>query len=158
LRIGQPLRVRCFSIAPDWHEQPWADQRRVSASTILPLLVTGLFGFMAIVACYAVFVAPEILRRLVRYGRATKGRIMDRTVRRGSTTSYCVHYQYEVSTTGREVANRGSEANGMQITGTHWVSRQDYDHAEPGFEVIVLYDARRPRRSLIYDYSEWEVA
>jgi hypothetical protein len=109
------------------------------------LLFFGLFWNGVLFTLFLTFcLAPLLERRLLRDGEATIGRITGKRVNRGKSTTYHLAY-------------RGLTADGTELIGEMSVDQADYNAAQVGEEVLILCDPLRPRRSVLYKYSQYAV-
>jgi hypothetical protein len=88
---------------------------------------------------YILYLAPRRVRRLYRSGIPVAGRIVSkRDWRGGKSTAYYVRYAFE----NPDAGPCEREMN---------VSPRSYQLATPGDAVTILYDPRKPKRSVIYE-------
>jgi hypothetical protein len=96
-------------------------------------------------------------RRLVRDGLATAGSVVAQEKSSGGRSSWRVRFTYRAPCHGLSPGAGGL----ADVPDREWqvlmmVRRSDFDGVQVGTAVTVLYDARRPSRSLIYAFSEYE--
>ena len=110
----------------------------------------GLFFFALIwngimfLFFFSLCLAPLLERGLLRDGEATLGQITGKRIHRGKSTTYYLAY-------------RAITADGTEQSGKMSVDKADYDEAQVADEVVILYDPRRPRRTVLYKYSQYAV-
>jgi len=112
------------------------------------LLLFALF-WNGIVSIFVVvlWVMPIRQRNLARHGLATLGTIDGSRMRRGKGVSYFATFRFTDPASGQEISRE------MQLPG-----RTQYEAAEEGRVVTVLYDPRNPKRAIVYDLSSYRVA
>ena len=93
---------------------------------------------------YAGCLAPLRERKLLREGEIAAGNVTDKTVQRGKSTSYILTYAFQT---------KDGEDRSRKTT----IRKQDYDSANVGDAAIIFYDPLRPRRSVLYNYSQYSV-
>jgi hypothetical protein len=152
LAVGDAVEVRVlpgFRLGP----QLLVDGAQSPASNLWGMLVATVFwdGFMALFVCIAI-VPPLRQRKLVRLGVAVPGQITNKQEKRGGkSTTYVVCYCYMApapTPPGEAIEYQAEMA----------VRSKDYDDVLVEQRVTVLYDPRKPRRSLVYqcaDYEAW---
>lgn len=115
-------------------------------------------------------------KSLLRRGLAARGRIVDKQILRNKSITYILHYEYAPdATTGlRSSGSVGpwSSASAVQpisaaavlpvdgtgmLRGKMTVPGPDFDNANVGNEMTVLYDARKPQRSILYAPAAYTV-
>ncbi|MFL5341449.1 MAG: DUF3592 domain-containing protein [Gemmataceae bacterium] len=151
LEVGQPFPVRVLPAWPRMHPQPLGPDNPWRNMTGMLLLVFFWNGILSIFVWLA-WVAPWRLRQLVKYGSAVTGHVFAKETRRGKGTTYFVRYNYVVPP--EESAD--PFVKGQSCEGRMDVTIEDFKAAEEGQAVTVLYDPRKPKRSLIYDFAEYE--
>jgi len=151
---GTRVNVRILPAFPE------AEPQLLAPGTWNPWLGVAFVWFFALfwngivsVFLWTLYVQPWLLRGVVARGTPTPGKIVNKEQRRGKSTTYLVHYEFEAPQV---------EANGL-ITGDveKWkgsmtVRPQDFDAAMIGAEETVLYDPNRPSRSLLYRFTDYE--
>jgi hypothetical protein len=112
---------------------------------------TWLFGtfWCGIVSlfAYAIYVSPWLTRRLYRSGTAVRGTIASKRMTYGKTVTRLVTFRFQTPdgrTHTGEMACAGSVA--------------EWDAAGAGDPVTVLYDPRRPKRSIAYEFGPYRCA
>jgi hypothetical protein len=159
LHVGTPVKVRVLAA---WPRQPLLVEPAGQAGRD-----DGIYLWLAILAnvglgivLWAYLRAPLRRRALVRVGIATEGVVVGKEVGAGKRPSWFVQYSYRAPRHGvtYDAAVTGSSA----VPEKEWqvlmgVARKDFDAAEVGAGVTVLYDPRKPSRSVIYAYAEHEV-
>jgi hypothetical protein len=111
-------------------------------STTILFLVVGIFcnGLMSIFY-YLAWVLPIRRRWLAKYGQEARGRVTGRKVFYGRSAAYTVRYTFHT-------------ADGRQIDAKSGVSAEGFKAARLDGAVTVLYNPRRPRHSLPYEFSD----
>jgi hypothetical protein len=106
-------------------------------------IVLVLDGATALIVL-AVLLPPARARRLVREGTLAVGTLIDSRCFTGKGATNYLRYQFKT-------------ADGGVLTKIISVSRAAYEAARMGMAVTVLYDPMRPKRSLAYEYCDYEV-
>lgn len=141
------LRVRHFELGPI-HYQVLTEEHS-AWNSVVPLLCFVLFwhGILSVFV-YLVWVSPIRTARLIRHGEAAPGAIVKVRESRGNkSTSYYATFRFNDPATGTEIQRE------MRLPG-----RAQYDLAQPGVAVTVLFDPRKPRRALVYEFSGYRVS
>jgi hypothetical protein len=146
IREGQPIAVRAWPAAPrDGH---WVDGRGgPSGLSAGPAWFAALFwnGIVSLLVWY-LYVRPYRQRQLIRYGVPTTGIVREVAVADSrSTDRFTVRYEYAVPAGHRTLRGK---ATALQHLGAAELT--------PGDVLTVLYDPRRPRRSLAYRFSDYQ--
>jgi hypothetical protein len=152
LKKGQPCTVRVFRFLPKT-----LPQRLGSSSPWLKwpkYLVMALFwnAFMSLIV-WCVWIDPWRKWMLLKYGTAVAGQVKSRETYRGSKggTYYRVHYVYVPA-----IDDAGMVSESELLNGKMSVSFRDYNSATTGKVVTVLFSPNKPRRSIVYDFAEYE--
>jgi hypothetical protein len=96
-------------------------------------------------------------RRLVRQGRETSGKILGKEVHVGGrSTAWLIHFSYWAPRDGTRPA-----AGDTVVPHREWevlmpVRARDFEAAQVGAAVAVLYDPRKPSHSMIYAFADYE--
>lgn len=88
---------------------------------------------------------PIVARRLVRDGQPLRGKIVDKMTYRGKSNRFSVKYEYTPQAGG----SVGPTTRSMTVM------RQDFQSAEAGQEITVIYDPLRPSQAVIYEYGDY---
>jgi len=83
-------------------------------------------------------------RFLVQNGTAIASAITDKTIVRGKSSAYFIHFTFE--------AREGGSFSGKTVT-----TRKNYDQAQVGQMITVIYDPMKPKRNMAYEYCDFEV-
>jgi hypothetical protein len=151
---GTVVAVRVIPFLP--HARP----QLVAAGTNGHWAETGGLVFFATfwngimsVALWSLYIAPWRLRGLVRHGTPTLGRITDKNIQHGKKqTTYVVNYEYEVPRQDDE----GLATDAIEtLQGKMNVRSQDYGLISILDQATVLYDPKRPGRSVLYPYGDY---
>jgi hypothetical protein len=147
---GGAITVRALESAPSWGEWP----RVPGHSPLLDLGGIWLFalfwnGILSIFV-WTVYLRPWRNRCLVRYGQPTQGIIREVKAQSGKgSTRYRITYEYAVPSL--------DGTDGQVHSGKTSTTRKEGAYASVGNLVTVLYDPRKPWRSVIYKYCEYRV-
>jgi hypothetical protein len=123
-----------------------------SAADMHPLGLPAAIIIEALLALWAGSVLKKLgnERRLIREGTATIGTVVSRRadrIRPGSNDAR-----------RRFITFRFKTADGTEMTTEiQTYSTHDYSAAEVGSDRMILYDPMKPRRNLVYEYSQYEV-
>jgi hypothetical protein len=148
MREGDAITVRAWDVMPDSGQWP-----RVPGH--LPIEDLGGKWFFAVfwnglmsVFLWMVYVRPWRQRQLVRIGIPTQGIIRDvNTYTNKGTKNYVLKYEYAVPAT--------EEQPGQVLHGRLTSTVKAAAGANRGDVVTVLYHPQKPRRSLLYAYSDY---
>jgi hypothetical protein len=153
LQVGQAFPVRVFTPTPTWTPLPRGPGSSDSSVLFYPFFALFWNGILCIFLWMA-WIAPWRLRSLLRQGLATAGVIIDKSTRSGNKGAiiYSVRYSYE-ATLADDFYINGPETFERDMT----VTRADYNSAEVGLPVTVIYYPKKPKRSLVYEFAEYEV-
>lgn len=146
---GDAVRVRVHPLFPEWGSHlDDLDETELE----LPFLAVFTLFWNAIMAVFVwiAYVHPARLRSLLRYGAVAEGHIASREMRSGKKTTWTIRFRFVPM--GSSVATPG-----VPVDGTMSVGRGDYEHANEGNHVTVVYDARKPSRCVVYDYAPYEI-
>jgi hypothetical protein len=154
LSEGMPVQVRVLRDFPQWcpvfgveGSHPW---RSFAGLAFFCLVWNAFVGVVA----WAIFIYPLVLRNLVRRGTVAVGTVKGKEVQNSKTMSYKISYGFEAAINedlGMESIQKRPMEGSMTI-----YSHRDYDCVQLNDKVIVLYDPRRPRRSLLYQLADYE--
>jgi Protein of unknown function (DUF3592) len=152
LKAGDAVQVQVLPERPD---RPQLYDPRYPARFVTVLMcVIGLMPVaMTARALWDLTVVPWQLRRLLRDGTVTTGVIAGKETVRGRQPTYNVTYQYPappppaagVATAVRET-----------MCATMTVPQEDYQAAEVGDAVAVIYCPERPRASVVPRFADYE--
>jgi hypothetical protein len=124
----------------------------------------GCLAFLAVtwnaalaVVLWSCLRRPLAQRRLVREGVAAAGYLLQKEDGSGWPRTWHVHYRYQAPCHGRRA--HGQDGGGAALR--EWevlmqVGKQDFEAAQAGTPVTVLYDPRQPSRSLVYAFADYE--
>jgi hypothetical protein len=148
---GDPVTVR---VLPGFRMGPQllleGARGPLSDSWKMALFIVGWDGLMSIIVWQAV-VRPLRQRALVRHGAAVPGQITEKhATSSGKSRGYKVHYTYIAPAPG-------PGGQDMEYQRVMSVQEEDYDRLRAEDRVIVIYDPRKPHRSLVYRCADYEV-
>lgn len=107
-----------------------------------------------------IYVLPARRRRLVISGVAVVGRVVDKTKAVSTKSqSYALHYEYLPVHGASPMASLPNNVNetDAQLRGRQDVRADEWEVAQVGDKVTVLYDESVPRFSVLYRYADFEV-
>jgi hypothetical protein len=151
MKISQPCTVR---VLPSWPntlpqrystKSPWLTSLWYLLGALVWNSILALFVWIA-------WIAPWRTRRVLKYGVPVAGQITSKTQIRGSKggMSYQVKYVYQPT-----LEDQKGEVSNQLVDGQSYISAKDYTSATVGQIVTVLFDPRKPKRSLIYDFADY---
>lgn len=146
---GDIVRVRVHPLAPGWWseiEDGGGPGEELAFMGVFALFWNGILS----VFIWMAYVIPIRQRRLVAYGTVADGRILSKKHQGGTKGTRTVRYRFHP--TGTAVT-----ASGTPIEAEMTVDAADYQSAQEGAHVTVIYSAAGPSRSIIYDYAPWEI-
>jgi hypothetical protein len=150
LAVGDIVNVRFL---PGFRAGPQllADGARSPASDLWKIWLFIVFwdGAMLVLVWPGV-VRPLRQRSLVRHGVAVPGRITDKyETKNQRPKGYRVRYSYSAPAPG-------PSGEDMEYQRVMYIREEDYNRVRAEDRVIVLYDWRKPRRSLVYECADYE--
>jgi hypothetical protein len=147
LKPGDVVSVQLLPERPDRPQLYQEDYPCVFVTVLLCLFTLLPTGGLAKLL-WQLFVAPWQVRMLMREGAATPGRIVDKKQTSGRCPTYRIAYEYQAPSpdTLAPVAVRTSMN----------VQLEDFLQAAVGDEVVVLYQPKRPRKSVIGRYTDYQ--
>lgn len=115
--------------------------REVGGLAFATVLINSLMALFI----FALWVVPRRRRRLLIWGDVAQGVVTERRrTGRKKPTNY-IHYQF--TPVGAH----------EPISGRQMVSPADYDAAEVNQAVTVFHDPLQPKRSIAYEFCEWQL-
>jgi len=152
LQVGQDFAVRVLPPLPRSFDQPRGPGS--PGSKVLAHFLVALFwnGILALFLWKA-WVRPWRQRTLVRDGLATKGTITNKFLRGGGKglPAHVIQYDYSAPAANDPDGMRQASYHGETAT-----SKELFDAANVGEAVVVLFHPRNPRRSIAYEFAEYE--
>jgi Protein of unknown function (DUF3592) len=135
------IRVRSIGAPPIFYDHVVESGGGGPWGVVGSIWLFGLFwnGVLSVFVHLA-YIGPWRVRRLYRSGTPVEGRVISKRVSRGKSTAYYVRYAYQT-------------ADGDNFDREMTTSREHYEVASHGASVTVLYDPRKPRRSVVYEYG-----
>ncbi len=151
LHIGAHIKVRVLS---SWPTRPQlVEPPGRAASGRGGWLLLALLGNVALWFLFRLCLREPLRQRaLVREGVATEGAIVRKEGRR---RAWAVQFAYRAPRYGADAAG-GAPAADKEWQVRMRVGWPDYEAAQVGDAVTVLYDPRQPSRSLIYQFADYE--
>ena len=145
-----PIDVKLLPLAPNLGQQ-------IYTSSGTTLGQAGFFWVFAIfwngllsVFWWALLIKPLRDRSLIISGQFSIGEITDKKVIQGKSTTYSVAYRFQPDPIGLRES--------LPITGKMTVRSRDWDTVREGSQVTVLYDPKRPKNSIAYQFADYEAA
>jgi hypothetical protein len=160
LHAGMPVKVR---VLPGWPRHPLlvepAGRSGRGGGFYLGL---ALLGNAALGAFLRLYLRDPLRRRaLVREGVATRGVVVSKETGGGRRPSWAVQYCYRAPRYGAAHASGGANEGRPAVAEKEWQVRMavrpaDFELAQVGAPLTILYDPRQPSRSVIYAFAEYE--
>ena len=138
------VRVRHLDFGP-WHHHLFVEAHSPWASAFQALFIALFWNGILSVFLTLAWITPIRRRLLIRNGHATTGTIVSTRTRQGKGISYYAKFSFRNPQDGKETERE------MSLGG-----KTDYDAAQPGKPVTVLYSERNPRRAIIYEFSGYK--
>jgi hypothetical protein len=145
---GDRITVRALESAPD--TDPWpglpgsTPLRNLGGKWFFALFWNGIMSM----AVWFIYVRPWQVRRLVRWGQPTEGIVRAATVSiNKGTKSYHVTYEY--------AAPGDEDLLPTVFTRKMTSTQKSAANVKLGDLVTVLYDPRKPRRSVVYQLTDY---
>jgi Protein of unknown function (DUF3592) len=149
---GDAIRVRVLALAPQAGHWPAIPGLWPLGQVAITCVVAAIWNGILAVFVWHLYIRPWRQRRLVRYGQPVPGTVSDvksAIPRRGP--AYTVTYVYKLPfdpTTG--------DADRYAMGKATVEAPQSAANVRPGDILTVLYDPRRPTRSLLYRFSDYK--
>jgi hypothetical protein len=143
LEVGMFIPVRTVTIGGmrfSTMGQTWWD---IESTQLPPSLAVALILFSLMLSRLSK-VALRSMRQVIQNGEVVIGTVVSRSARRRITMAYRVKYEYQPAT-------------GEKLIGETMVRRKDYDAAEAGEKIVVIYDPNKPSKSFSYTYCWYQV-
>lgn len=152
LHSGTAVTVKYLPATPNMNEelttQPGAfnayDGGELAILAVMGILFTGLTS----ASWWLGQVKPLIYRSLVINGAVCPGWLLDLTSI-DKMSYYVLRYTYQPE--GAGVRDRDPITASMTVACENWIG------ADEGQPVTVLYDPKRPKRSVVYEFADYEV-
>jgi hypothetical protein len=150
--VGQQCKVRVLQSLPSMLPQRLTAQ---SPWLVAPqyLLMALLWNAFISIFVWLAWVAPWRTRQLLRFGVPVAGQIMMSNRIRGNKGGVTYQIQYEYLAL---IDDQNGEVSQQLLNGKMAISVKDFFSAEPGQVVTVLFDPKKPKRSLVYDFAEYQ--
>ncbi|TMQ30495.1 MAG: hypothetical protein E6K70_24080 [Planctomycetota bacterium] len=153
LRVGDAYPVRVFRPLPTWMPQPRGPGSSASMVFALPFFALFWNGILSVFLWMA-WVAPWRVWLLMRYGLATAGVVAGKHTRPGNkgSTNRLIRYRFKVTLEEEGTGAALPETFEREMS----VMPSDYAAAKMDQPVTVIYHPKNPKRSLVYEFSEYE--
>jgi hypothetical protein len=142
-QLGQPVQAHLFHLGPLHYSA--LDRSPAAYARYRMILWLGVSFGLAIggVLFYAIWLLPWRSRWLAQNGQATFGAVVEKSIIRAGRRhiSFTLTYQFKV--------------NGDLWARRIRISPYRYDDADLKDLVIILFDPKRPRHSIVYDYCDF---
>ena len=110
------------------------------------VLFAAFWNAIVMVFIHQAWLAPMRIRRLLREGNVTIGRIVSRRSRRHKGMHYYATFQFQEPGRLRDLSQE-----------VRLPDQERYELAEEGKEVTVLYDRRKPKKAIAYELCHYTV-
>jgi len=145
---GGVVRVVVFPLAPGVGSSIAGEPGRGSALLFVVVFAVFWNGILS-VFLWQIYVLPYLHKQLFRLGSPVTGTVTKKEVARGKQGDrHVIHYQY---------AAGGETAAPSLLSGKMVVPKEGFGLVAEGDQLTVLYAPRRPSRSLLYRWGEYEV-
>ena len=144
-QVDPGITLRYFAIGPLEHEgicEGTSFGNELGLLAFLALFWDALVGMMA----HQLWVKPLQRRWLYQHGAATTGKLLSKRLRAGKSRSYYLKYEFKDAVMGRPF-----------IVETKVWKRTDWELANEGQAVTVLYAPDNPKRSTVYEFGGYKV-
>ena len=121
-------------LGPDWQHEG------ILTQVIVALFVNSILS----VFIYGIWIVPLRNRWIVSIGHPAMGVVTGRRTKSGKGTTYIVFYTF-------------STIDGANVRGKGVVTNLAYEMLVEGSPIAVLYDPKKPKRNLPYDYCEYTI-
>jgi Protein of unknown function (DUF3592) len=153
LRVGDAYPVRVFRPLPTWMPQPRGPGSSASMIFALPFFALFWNGVLSVFLWMA-WVTPWRSWLLMRHGVATAGVVVGKNTRRGSKSSVSRVVQYRYQATREDPGSIATTPETFEREMN--VTPIDYAAARVDQPVTVIYHPKNPKRSLVYEFAEYE--
>lgn len=156
LQVGSTLQVKVLALTPDWNTIPVVPNNSGYKDAWLKVPFALFWNGILLVFYIALYGALFKSKKLVSDGVAVIGEIQDKTTRRQKTTTYVISYAY-IADPAISPANGGVAWGAITpLQKEMRVSKPIYDQLNKGDWVTVLYDPKKPSKSILYLASSHE--
>jgi hypothetical protein len=152
LRVGDTLPVEVLAERPDRAVQYHENYPFWFVTILSCVLALGPTAAVAKVL-WGLYVAPWRLRALLRRGEAATGVLVDRREQPGRPPTYTLTYQFQPAARPWEGAPGAAPS---AVRASMQVRLEDFLGCQVGDRVVIVYHPGRPRRSVIYRYTDYE--
>jgi hypothetical protein len=140
------IRVRVLEVGPlSW--STCVEEHSAWQPVGFIALFTGFWNLIVSVFVYALWIAPIRARWLVRDGQVTRGEVVSKRVQQGKGRAFFVTFRFQEPATEADL----SVEMGVRDSSAH-------ARIQVGEPVTVIYDPRKPKRALAYEYCGYTVA
>jgi hypothetical protein len=151
VREGEAITVRAWDVMPDSGQWPRLPGHLPIEDLAGKWFFAAFWNGILSLFLWLFYVSPWRQRQLVSIGIPTQAIIRDVNVQMNKgTKNYVMLYEYAVPVT--------EDQPGRVLTGKLSSTAKAAASAKRGEVVTVLYDPRKPRRSLLYRYSSYRAA
>ena len=163
LGVGEITKVRFLSLYPNWGVQLVSPYESLLNDTLSRLLWATICTFWFSTITWGIFIAPISRRFLIAKGLPTVGRIIESRTAVGQSTTLVLRYEYSTSAHSNispmNVCQPKAHDQAPKGTfqGRTTVAKDSNKNIQIGDFVTVLFNPRRPRRSIIYKLADYEV-
>jgi hypothetical protein len=141
-----PVTVHYLSLGPLHHAALREGNFSLWASIGFLTLWAGFWNGILSIFVYQIWVKPIRARWLYKYGEFTSGKLFNKRVRTGKSSSYFVSYRFNDPFSGQPYESE------IQV----WKAA-DWQQAVVGQPVTVLFAQNNPKRSTVYEFGGYRI-
>lgn len=139
------VQVLYLGLAPEYISDILQPGKSLPPTTWKAILFAGFWNALLFPFVYLLYIMPWRRKRLVKTGAAGTGKVVARRIDRAPKGSpqYVVEYEYL--------------ALGQSYRGEEMTDESLYNAFPDGRKLSVIYDPKKPSRSVALDLCEWEI-
>jgi hypothetical protein len=140
-----PVQVLYLGLAPEYISDILQLGKSLPPNTWLATIFAGFWNAILSPFVNMLYIRPWRRKKLVKTGEAGTGKVVARRIDRGPKGSpqYVVEYEYR--------------ALGQRYRGEEMTEESLYNVFPNGRKLSVIYDPKKPSRSVALDLCEWEI-
>ncbi len=139
------VQVLYLGLAPEYISDILQPGKSLPPNTWKAIIFAGFWNAVVSLFVYLLYIRPWRRKRLVKTGAAGTGKVVARRIDRGAkgTPQFVVEYEYL--------------ALGQSYRGEEMTDESLYNAFPNGRRLSVIYDPKKPSRSVALDLCEWEI-
>lgn len=145
---GQTVPVKYLALGPKVYSIALLPGRNPMPNYAFLAVFTLGWNGVVFGILYMAYILPKIRRSLYREGEATVGKITNKRVDEGEGTLYTLFYEFTLDPL----------VSSQTIGGRVQVSKAEYEAANIGDELTILYNPHKPRFNVSYRHGGYGVA